>query len=1616
MSINLNEIRNTMPDVTTDPSLFEFTKNKNNKVTIVRYLGNEKRVVIPETLDGGTVKVLGVYSFGGKSELQEVFMPDCIETVRGMTFGDCANLKKVHLSERLTEIVKSTFDGCVALEEVNIPDNTKKLRSTTFRKAPLKKLHIGKSLQIIEEGAFYVGKEETISLPGKPTIHKILKGRDIRDITIDPENDHLKIVDSMILSADGKTLFVMLGGDDICTIPDGVETIKKGTFSKQVQLKEVVFPHSLKVIEDQAFRDTSIRSIVMPSGLRSIGKEAFLGCRELSSVTFNEGLETIGNSAFYDAPISIVNLPSSLKHLGLNSFILFHLLSIHLKFKQQINIDPLNPYLWTDGSAIYTRDEGGIYLSILYGSAFMEFYNSAFGDKYENHVYEVARGTIGIGESACSFCPGLLSIRLPDSVKFIGEYAFSNSGKLEKIRIPDGVEIIGKGAFKGSGIREIEIPASVKEIGPDAFDNITRVHWQSITEDSSNQESFAGDIEEYQSKKVQTEEVEAEIINAEEAVTEEPEAKAVNTETSNVPQIESGEKGGIVRSINELVGVIKGISFDGVINNEEVFRLQEWVDKNRSLAYDRSQTAMIKLVDMVLEDHIITAIERDQLLNYAEENLQSSASDIAKIYEFNGIIDGIICDGVVNEDEITQMKSWLDENGDLIKSYKPGEEVFEIIEDILADGIVTEEEKSTLLKHLESIIDNSRIKIKLNHLRRLVRDRKSIGIELITLLDNEMAISYIYKNAESQLRIALQSYMGTASADEEVIFISLCLIGMMGYDGNYYETVRTTFQDLYQDFSAQRIEGTIRTILNKFRSPTEQYINKSRIINMALFNSIVPAYFLPAFFEFVSDIYKLNFDYELPEDLNKEFEYVYDGLRDDMLTEGDDIQLSVTKKSYKLIQSTKKMILDDSRKWLDSVVKLSIIVVKLIDKSFWGKEIKVFNPYLKDGFEEWQKSLQKEERERSRRSGDSFRSNWEPRFQLIDNEVYLVIPPHRIPPQYNYYDVSVIVKKGDEVILADDEPDIREIIGGYRVAAKDVKLDDPLGELRYYVMAGDIVLYDSKSILYRDFIVFSEQGYELKNNTNYKGTAIVCAVAKDLPYQSYHEMPSYSLGAASVSYGDLFKINDQVFSFSSLIKMGIVGEKIPNQFVKPDNADLQIQVYSEIEYLVFETKRGTEKIEVNINGQPYRISDFHYECEEKPASSKFIVNLDITKSGVYTAIIYGLMDGKRLKIDTCRFAYDPEFSLEEEYVDDAHYLVSVKSGLCSRSIDKEIDVRSFSQDWLKFRYNGREYAYLLPLKLSLYRISDGIWHPLTDDLWIDDVEASSTLQLFGLNADEMMVYGDNGVELQEPIPLKDRDIYKEVPIEFLTSFKQTNDYTYMAFTKDNRIVGIMYCYNKCVIARESTEVFFDSNTRELVIEPCYHGKGNVVLEISRSDDGEVVFKGNHLESGEPFIVDGIESFVKYRLIFFEKPKGLVLQKNRKLWSFTSRFYAWDDLIGRDYRIKEVQYDQLVWGDFVRKTHYFPCTYVYLTERISGNVFEGEIIVKNRDGEFPLRRINPVDVEICSEIMDEEVEMSITKDGDGLLLDSKHHRILNTLDNDKAVDIFSYTVDMNGELI
>lgn len=230
-----------------------------------------------------------------------------------------------------------------------------------------------------------------------------------------------------------------------------------------------------------------------------------------------------------------------------------------------------------------------------------------------------------------------------------------------------------------------------------------------------------------------------------------------------------------MRNINELIGIIKGINFDGVINDREVERLRTWVNRNRNLAIDAKDISMIKTVDAVLEDHMITDDERELLLSKCETYKEASVSN-AVLYELNGIIEGIICDGEVNAEEVYRLRDWMAENGDAVRSQEPTSRLCSIIDDVLEDNVVTEEEQEMLLHLLTSKIDDSKVKTKIEYLCKQVRAHKNIGLDLIDLLDNENAIELIHDEAEGQLDMALRSYTGSYVRKPEIVFVSLVVV------------------------------------------------------------------------------------------------------------------------------------------------------------------------------------------------------------------------------------------------------------------------------------------------------------------------------------------------------------------------------------------------------------------------------------------------------------------------------------------------------------------------------------------------------------------------------------------------------------------------------------------------------------------------------------------------------------------------------------------------------------------------------------------------------------------------------------------------------------------------
>ena len=236
------------------------------------------------------------------------------------------------------------------------------------------------------------------------------------------------------------------------TIPSSVTTIGFSAFNGCKKLTSSL-PASLVSIDEYAFKDcTSLTEITIPSTVTTMNGQAFKGCSGLQSVTLDcdfVGVEafdgciklanvtmpnvvSIGAGAFKDCGLlTTLSLPETLVHVGANAF---------------------------EGSGLITTQNGVVYAA-----------GVATGYDYSVLSITLQSGTIGIADEAFKDFTGLTDIDLGGSLRFIGINAFRRCTSLDGVTFPASVTLIGANAFRQSGIIEVNIPATVKDIGDNAF-------------------------------------------------------------------------------------------------------------------------------------------------------------------------------------------------------------------------------------------------------------------------------------------------------------------------------------------------------------------------------------------------------------------------------------------------------------------------------------------------------------------------------------------------------------------------------------------------------------------------------------------------------------------------------------------------------------------------------------------------------------------------------------------------------------------------------------------------------------------------------------------------------------------------------------------------------------------------------------------------------------------------------------------------------------------------------------------------------------------------------------------------------------------------------------------
>ncbi len=255
------------------------------------------------------------------------------------------------------------------------------------------------------------------------------------------------------------------------TVSSKFNHIQLGAFKRCYSLEELTLPY---LASDYTVSDNSILGYMFGYGSNAEAEAAGAIPKSLKKVTIDGG--AVGEMAFANLKnVSEIVLSPEVTSIG------------HKAFSNCANLEDLTmPLLYVNYNTLEdarkSEDLVDYTLGYYYGlpGSVRRYDHDYDGKKFILHIngggvyhgaandmsWETA-GTIlgnGFGKYIFELCKGISEVTI-DNITAIPQFAFKDCTNLKKVTIGDAVQDIRAGAFMGSGIEEIVIPDSVKEIG-----------------------------------------------------------------------------------------------------------------------------------------------------------------------------------------------------------------------------------------------------------------------------------------------------------------------------------------------------------------------------------------------------------------------------------------------------------------------------------------------------------------------------------------------------------------------------------------------------------------------------------------------------------------------------------------------------------------------------------------------------------------------------------------------------------------------------------------------------------------------------------------------------------------------------------------------------------------------------------------------------------------------------------------------------------------------------------------------------------------------------------------------------------------------------------------------
>ncbi len=420
--------------------------------TLVKYTGTASTVSVP-----ATVKIIGEEAFVDNSNLKVLKLPDTVEEIGYAAFSGCNNLTEINIPDSVEVIGTAAFCNCTSLTKVRVGKNVKKLGTGIF---------VGcKDLTDVSLSAsgndHFVCDDGVIYDTDKTTIVEVLQGRKANNYT-------------MPASVTDIYPYAFYGCKNINTVnfSSKLSEIPAYSFSNCNGLSKVNLTYSIDAIDMKAFENcVNLTDVDIPISVIRIHETAFDGCPRLNVIAPENSYayNWFKNYKPDNAAITDDEDNSDKKNDGDKE-----------KEPPKIEIEGLiGETIIVGRQAVFFIDNSK--QSVLGSDASPK--NTDYSDEIAQMENVLQAETNGKGLSLPKFAvigktiaakafygnTELSSYEITDDITSIGDFAFARS-KLTSIKIPESVTHIGYGAFYHCDeLVQVLIPVTVTDIEPSAF-------------------------------------------------------------------------------------------------------------------------------------------------------------------------------------------------------------------------------------------------------------------------------------------------------------------------------------------------------------------------------------------------------------------------------------------------------------------------------------------------------------------------------------------------------------------------------------------------------------------------------------------------------------------------------------------------------------------------------------------------------------------------------------------------------------------------------------------------------------------------------------------------------------------------------------------------------------------------------------------------------------------------------------------------------------------------------------------------------------------------------------------------------------------------------------------